>query len=264
MNSILEKLDSASVERVGPAMPHRLAILIPTYNRASIIHALIENIAQEVAQSGENVQVVISDNCSIDGTTGVLHRYSQQFSWLKVIRTPRHLHSAEENVAFAISHCDADYIWSLGDDDYMTPGAINKVMAIVETDRYDLFLFNNGIYYADSEVSKEAYIPMVGQVYECTIDQLIMRLGFTTIAAALSSALFRADKFTGELLQEYVEITPYLCPCRRLFAGLQALGAALSAAPRSRPFGRPERPDRVSPRCRSRPECASGSPGASA
>jgi hypothetical protein len=94
----------------------KINILIPTYNRAHFVRLQILNmlnIRSALSEIDIDLEVIISDNHS---TPAVEVPESYQ-DFITLIKPPTHLNSGEENVIFALGHCDGEYIWTLGDDD---------------------------------------------------------------------------------------------------------------------------------------------------
>lgn len=61
------------VPRRGGAMPARVSVVVPAYNNAEYIVATMESI---LAQDYDDMEVIVSDHCSTDGTASLLQRYT--------------------------------------------------------------------------------------------------------------------------------------------------------------------------------------------
>jgi abequosyltransferase len=103
----------------------RLSICIPTYNRADYIGTLLDSIAAE-GDLGREVEIVISDNASIDGTGEVIERYRQALPNIRYFRSDMNL-GADRNFLRVIELATGDYCWLMGDDDIVEPGAIARI-----------------------------------------------------------------------------------------------------------------------------------------
>lgn len=56
-----------------------LSICIPTYNRSQYLKETIDSIIGQEEFKSENVEIVISDNCSTDDTEIVCKKYIEQY-----------------------------------------------------------------------------------------------------------------------------------------------------------------------------------------
>ena len=66
-----------------------VSILIPTYNRANLIHRAIDS---ALAQTFRDFEIIIVDNCSTDATMEILNDYQNKFPKLiKVFSNPENL-----------------------------------------------------------------------------------------------------------------------------------------------------------------------------
>lgn len=65
-----------------------LSICIPTYNRGSILHQTLQNIVENKSFD-ETVEVIISDNCSIDSTPYICNSFVQKYDNIKYFRNEK-------------------------------------------------------------------------------------------------------------------------------------------------------------------------------
>ncbi|MCI5051702.1 MAG: glycosyltransferase [Simkaniaceae bacterium] len=98
---------------------YRLAICIPTFNRVACLEKLLKSV---VPQLEKDVQIVVSDNASSDGTEELASRYP-----IKYIRQPTNI-GPDRNALQAIAAADAKYCWIFGDDDLFEPWAMRRVL----------------------------------------------------------------------------------------------------------------------------------------
>lgn len=69
-------------------MDELVSILIPVYNRKNFIAECIES---ALNQSYENIEVIISDNCSTDGTWEICKEYQKKDSRIRIFRNHRNV-----------------------------------------------------------------------------------------------------------------------------------------------------------------------------
>ena len=106
----------------------RFTILIPTRDRCQTLSSTISSC---LAQEYDDLQIVISDNCSTDGTAQVVAGFNDPR--LHYVRTPRRL-SMTGNFEFSLTLAGDDrYVMHLGDDDGLILGGITDVAQIITT-----------------------------------------------------------------------------------------------------------------------------------
>ena len=127
-----------------PADAPLLTIAIPTFNRAAYLEdgmaALIPQlVAAEQAHAGE-VECVVSDNASTDGTASVLDAAAVALGTagvaLQRVRQPENIGS-DRNFLFCFRAARGRYFWLMGDDDVLRPGAVEAVLQAVHAAEYD-------------------------------------------------------------------------------------------------------------------------------
>jgi abequosyltransferase len=114
----------------------RLSICIPTYNRAALLKETIEAIR---AQSAD-VEIVVSDNASTDGTAELMTALAARDPRIVSVRQPEN-RGADANYLEVVRHATAEFCWLMGSDDYPPPGAVAEVSAALADD-IDVLLFD--------------------------------------------------------------------------------------------------------------------------
>lgn len=112
-------------------MTYRLSICIPTLNRAQYIGETLDSI---VSQMTAEVEVVIVDGGSIDGTEEIVKVYQRRFPQIRYIGKNTDA-SGPSNGGFdrdcnlAVELAQGEYCWLMTDDDLLVEGAIEKLFA---------------------------------------------------------------------------------------------------------------------------------------
>ena len=65
-------------QRTEAVVKPLLSICIPTYNRAELLRSALLSLVPQVKESGGEVELVVSDNCSTDDTRRVVE-WARQF-----------------------------------------------------------------------------------------------------------------------------------------------------------------------------------------
>jgi glycosyltransferase involved in cell wall biosynthesis len=108
----------------SPTSP-KITIIIPTRERLAVLRHCLETV---LAQQYENLQIIVSDNCSTDGTGSFVEGLGDPR--VRYINTGRRV-SMAANYEFALSHVDGGWVMFLGDDDGVLPGAVGRLAAAI-------------------------------------------------------------------------------------------------------------------------------------
>lgn len=108
------------------ALP-KFTVIIPTRARADVLPAALRTV---VAQDYDNLEILVSDNFSEDGTADIVQALNDPR--IRYLNTGRRL-SMSHNWEFALSHVEDGWVSILGDDDGLMPGAIAKVAELAAT-----------------------------------------------------------------------------------------------------------------------------------
>jgi len=95
-----------------------LSICIPTYNRAHYLKECLDSIVAQFNDSEvrDNVEVVVSDNASLDKTRELAEEYCRKFNNIKYFRNNENI-GFDLNVASVVEKASGEYCWYMGDDD---------------------------------------------------------------------------------------------------------------------------------------------------
>lgn len=122
----------------------KLSILIPTYNRKSYLENILEEIWKQIKENNlENyVEVIVSDNGSIDGTKNILKNYTENLNYQYLINK-KNL-GPDKNFYNLIMAAKGEFLWILGDDEILKKNTILKIVNIIlnEQDISYIFLKN--------------------------------------------------------------------------------------------------------------------------
>lgn len=120
-------------------MTTTFSVCIPTFNRAELLRHLIQSMETDIAQFGERIQIVVSDNASTDGTAAMCRELQERGINLKYIRQPKNI-GPDRNFLAAVNGADGEYSLLMGDDDAIRPGLFAFLEAAVQQARPDVFI----------------------------------------------------------------------------------------------------------------------------
>ncbi|MDK3157458.1 glycosyltransferase family 2 protein [Kamptonema cortianum] len=110
-------------DRVSENFP-LVSVGIPTYNREKLLKSTVESVLN---QSYKNLEIIISDNGSTDGTESYCRELSQKDPRFTYIRQPINLGSSK-NFEYVLHQATGEFFMWLADDDLCEPELIEKLI----------------------------------------------------------------------------------------------------------------------------------------
>ncbi|MEX1037197.1 MAG: glycosyltransferase [Sneathiella sp.] len=153
----------------------KISIVIPTRNRSEFLKYCLETC---LAASDPDIEVVVSDNNSIDETRAVVAEFTDQR--LTYVNPGADL-SMRQNFEFALSHATGDYVIFIGDDDGVVPNGIATLRYLINKFHPDIITWRHITYIwphiepAPTEgVLKFRYRDFCGPVYKLDPKQILL------------------------------------------------------------------------------------------
>lgn len=123
-----------------------VSIAIITYNQKDFLRECIESC---LAQDYPNIEIIVADDCSTDGTQEMLLEYESLYKNKFILRLANENKGITENSNLAHFACNGKYIAWIGGDDLMLPNKISKQVDYMERNLnctisyHDLDVFQN-------------------------------------------------------------------------------------------------------------------------
>lgn len=116
-----------------------LSICIPTYNRDWCVKEQIERIEQCPESIKQDVEFIISDNCSTDNTESVARDAVHSDLGIKYtyVRNTEN-EGMDGNFVQCFNLSKGKYVWLLGDDDYLNIQILPNLLELLKKDEYGL------------------------------------------------------------------------------------------------------------------------------
>jgi glycosyltransferase involved in cell wall biosynthesis len=105
-----------------------LSVTVQNYNHAALLPRCLESI---VSQSVQPFEILVLDDCSTDNSVEVIESFVRKYPHMRLHRNQRNL-GAVGNVNHAIDLARGDYVFSSAADDELSPGFLEKSLAILE------------------------------------------------------------------------------------------------------------------------------------
>lgn len=129
----------------------KVSVMIPVYNASEFIIECLESI---LSQDYKNIELVVSDDCSTDGTQDILKNYAGNEK-VKLYLNERNL-GVTTNCNQALRECTGEYICFFAGDDVMLPYKISSQVQLMESDS-DASMCYHQVDVFDSESNNTLY-----------------------------------------------------------------------------------------------------------
>lgn len=116
-----------------------VSVCLLTYNHAQIVGEVLRSIAR---QKYTNFELIVSDDCSSDGTWDIVWSFVQHRIGARAVQTPTNVGMAR-NTNYAVQHARGDYVLLLHHDDICSPDMLARLMSVVEDAPSVGFVFND-------------------------------------------------------------------------------------------------------------------------
>lgn len=115
-------------------MEEKIDILIPAYNVKKYIDRCLNSLLN---QTYKNVNIIINENGSTDGTEVILEEYAKKYDNIKLYHTPN-----EKNISkarnFLLSKIESDYFTFFDSDDVAEPDYVETLYKILKENDADM------------------------------------------------------------------------------------------------------------------------------
>lgn len=116
---------SSSKTAIEPSSGPLVTIAIPTFNRATLLRGCIQ---LALAQSYENIEVLVSDNASSDNTEKILQEFGD--TRLRVLRQQTNI-GLLPNWNACLAAAAGEYIIFVSDDDRISPRLVERCVRVI-------------------------------------------------------------------------------------------------------------------------------------
>ncbi len=111
-----------------------LTIAIPTYNRAKALNQCLKCISGQIDKNDSRVEILVSDNCSPDGTRDVVANYIKLGYNIRYI-----VNTINMGIGFNVAQCykeaTGQFAVAFGDDDILLNGSVDLILKAIRENR---------------------------------------------------------------------------------------------------------------------------------
>lgn len=120
------------------SLGEKISVCLLTYNHENVVESTLRSILYQTIRGYE---ILVSDDCSTDGTWEKILFLAKEDGRIRPIRTPRNLGMAG-NANYAVSQCHRPYIALLHHDDLYREDLLEKWLQVMEGNVDIGFVFN--------------------------------------------------------------------------------------------------------------------------
>jgi len=133
-----------------------LSICIPTYNRSRLLRICLLSILNQTRGYEDDVEVVVSDNCSDDDTMQVVE-WAREHGPLRYHRNESNIGAGPNFFLLSNELARGEFCWLVGDDDFLRKDSLPRlILALKENPEIDMF-FSNCMGIDDSLLERMKY-----------------------------------------------------------------------------------------------------------
>lgn len=177
-----------------------ISVIVPVHNTFNYLHKCIDSIRN---QSLVDIEIILVDNLSTDGSSEVCDDYAKIDSRIKVI----HLSVANASIArnAGINAASAPYIGFIDSDDYIDPNMYEELFAVIND--YDVDIVYSNFQIERNGGSVDSFEPNSGMIYkrsarEVVYDMMCDRLNSSCCTKLFKKTIFSLLKFPTQNMYE--------------------------------------------------------------
>jgi len=208
-----------------------LTIAVPTYNRAPSLQRSLAAIIRQIdriPQGWDRIELLVSDNCSTDGTPEVIAAFAAT-SPLKATRNADNL-GMDGNFIALFQRITGRHLWLFSDDDLLVDNTLDKVLALLEQEAPDLVYLKARFLFGELDTFPTAALDF--DFLDVSGDMFTLRSNSTL--SFLSSVISHRerylqmtggghpDRFRGSYLSHFEWVFTLLAQGQRFFISSQA------------------------------------------
>ncbi len=189
-------------------MNNILTICIPTFNRVDLLRESVNSIIKSIFFSGYEVNVIISDNCSTDGTQNYCLELVNNYPFIGYHRNDENVN--ELNFYLAAKRAKSDYVWLFSDDDILCLNAVKLIYDALVVGN-NLVIVNYDLYDNDLRILKKKNYFSISKDWQfddknLLLSDLGLKVGF------ISCVVFNRESFLKMPIDEFDKYRPFGFP----------------------------------------------------
>lgn len=140
-----------------------VSVLIPVFNREHILHQTLES---ALSQTYSNIEIIVVDNCSTDGTWSLIQKYARKDNRIKAFRNNTNVGPVRNWLA-CVAHASGIYSKILWSDDLIHPKFLEKLLPFL-SDQSVGFAYSSATIFSDNliESAINSYTKLGTGIYD--------------------------------------------------------------------------------------------------
>ena len=188
-----------------------VSVAVITYNSSKYVLETLESIK---AQTYQNIELIISDDCSTDNTMQLCKNWYEQnkerFARIQYVEVEKNT-GVSANCNRAEDACGAEWVKLIAGDDMLLPNCITDFMEYVQTHEDVVYVFGKIQIFGGDEKLQELFINKIFDYsfFTLSIAQQLERLWNNGNCIPAASAFYNVNR-TRDLHLRYDERIPFL------------------------------------------------------
>ena len=139
-----------------------LTVAIPTYNREEFLGRAMDSVLSQIT---DEVELLISDNASQDGTEALVEEKMREYPSIRYLRNSENI-GPDANFLQCMKEAGGKFILLLGSDDVLAKGAVRKMLAFIKREPECVLIFLNHAFFTNECDSKHISDPFLEKKQE--------------------------------------------------------------------------------------------------
>ena len=133
----------------------KISVLVPIYNVKQYLAECIDSI---IMQTLTNIEIILLDDGSTDGSAEICDEYAQKDQRIKVIHKPNSGYGATMNIG--LDNARGKYVGIVESDDYIRPEMYEEQYKLAEKEYLDFLKADFRIFVGDKDFRTFTYRPV--------------------------------------------------------------------------------------------------------
>ncbi len=184
-----------------------ITVIVPVYNVQTYLEECVESIRN---QTYSNLDIILVDDGSTDGSGAICDSYTQKDSRIRVVHKKNGGLSSARNAGLDVMN--GELVSFIDGDDLIAPGLYETIVQKFQDKDYDFVAFGY-YYFRDNEPLKRTRSCVVNKDLECDRREtfrLCLYKSISSCTKVYQSRLFQTARFTEGVISEDAYILPAL------------------------------------------------------
>lgn len=134
----------------------KFSLLVPVYNGERYLNKLLDSLLSQDMHS-EEYEIVLIDDCSKDHSVEILEKYQKDYANIRLLRNTKNS-KAGTNVNKLATFANGEYLWFIGQDDYIAHNCLNRLYDTLKQEDLDVLVFNYRRVFEDEQIQSECKV----------------------------------------------------------------------------------------------------------